>query len=129
MNTKTRHPGTDNGKLKFFGKNGIDIPVPSVPASEHVDADLAQSCFERGWFIRFNSRCRDLRASTTVEKMREEVLSKVGDMAIFCAWMNEKAPRKARTLDLSALYADKPNATQEDVAAYLVANGFKVITE
>ena len=128
MNTKTRHPGTDNGKLKFFGQDGIDIPVPAMSVSELVDSDLQQSCFERGWFIRFNARCRDLRESNGAEKMRAEVTSKVGDMKAFCAWMNEKAPRKTRTLDLAPLYVKYPKPTQVQISEYLQANGFKVIT-
>lgn len=127
MQTKTRHPGTDNGKVKYWGKDGIDIPVPAVPASKIVNADLQQSCFERGWFIRFNARCRDIAKAKGVEKMRAEVESKVGDMQTFCDWMNEKAPRATRELDLTPLYKEKPNATKEEVAQYLQENGFKAI--
>ena len=128
MQSKTRHPGTDNGKTKFFGENGIDIPVPDFnEQAELVAVPLQQSAFERGWFIRFNQRCRDLRTANGVEKMRAEVHSKVQDLGTFCEWMNEKAPRTAavKTVDVSGI--DKP-MTQAEVAKFLEAQGIKTIT-
>jgi len=128
MQTKTRHPG--DGKEKYWGDKGIDIPVLGADEAYEVVPDAVQAWFERGLFIAFNARCRELRKRVGAEKLREHVEDIVGqavkDPDVFYQWMATSVPRRARTT--SVTMPEKDSYTKEELEALLKAQGINIKT-